>query len=402
VAPGQHKLRAVKPGYQEASAQPVVVAGSDTQVPVSMLPESHTGHVSVHEKNGRTISVYIDGVERGSTPWQGEVEAGQHEIYGRGDGRVTAARPLPVAKGATTEVELVSAPQTARLTIAIDDRKATVTIDGQVVGEGPYDGDVPAGPHVVRVARDGYEQFEKHIVLVEGHPHSETVTLPPVTVIRTGAAGASEPMSGAFGGLLGAFVFEPGGLNGDISSPCAPSIASCSGSTPIGAGLLGYAGYMSKPVGLDVLFGVQADTSSSTVTAMAGGSPVTLGVPRAGGLVALRARLAWQAPEVRLTFAGGVGMAVRAVRLAPDGDFFSLFSGGTQELVYVAPAITLEGAMHWRTSPGTGISLGILFWAENAGSGPELQAPNVLPQPVHVLAGTQAFVLPFLGLEFGP
>jgi hypothetical protein len=400
VAPGAHRLRVSKVGFQDASVEPTAVAGVEMAIPIVLAPELHTGHVSVHERLGRPISVFVDGVVRGPAPWQGEVQPGSHEVSGRGEGLSALAQVVTVGRGASTDVELAAMLVVTRVNVSIADRKGSVFIDGRVVGEGFFDGELPVGPHTLRLARDGYEQFEKDIVLVEGRPYVETVSLAPITIVRGDSSTA--PMHGGYGGVLVDGSFEPDGVHGDLTPPCSPQAAGCTASSPVGFGLLGYAGFAAGVVGLDALFGLQADSGSTTLPAAAPeGSTTRLTLARGGAVGALRARLAWQTPGVRLTLAGGLGVAVRAVRIVQNGTLFDLFTGGSQETTYAAPAVTVEGAVHWRVAPGTALSLGILYWGENAGSG-ILVGAQPLAGNVRALSGTQSFFMPFLGVELGP
>jgi PEGA domain len=400
VTPGTHRLRVSKVGFQDASVEPAAVAGVEVAIPIVLAPELHTGHVSVHERLDRPISVFIDGVLRGPAPWQGEVEPGSHEVSGRGDGLSAVAQVVTVSRAATTDVELQATLVVTRVSVTIVGRKGSVYVDGRVVGEGFFNGELPVGLHTLRLARDGYEQFEKDVVLVEGRPYIETVSLPPITVVQGDSSAA--PMHGGYGGVLVDGSFEPDGVHGDFTPPCSPQAAGCTASSPVGFGLLGYAGFISGVVGLDALFGLQADSGNTTLPAAApAGSTTRLTLARGGAVGALRARLAWQAPGVRLTLAGGLGAAVRAVRIVQNGTLFDLFTGGSQEATYAAPAITVEGAVHWRVASGTALSLGLLYWGENAGSG-ILVGAQPLTGNVRAVSGTQSFFMPFLGVELGP
>jgi hypothetical protein len=400
VTPGSHRLRVSKVGFQEASLEPAAVAGVEVAIPIALAAELHTGRVSVHERSGRPISVLVDGVVRGPAPWQGEVEPGSHEVSGRGDGLSAAAQVVMVSRAATADVELAATLVVTRVNVSIADRKGSVYVDGRVVGEGFFDGELPVGAHTFRLSRDGYEQFEKDVVLVEGRPYVETVSLAPITVVQGDSSTA--PMHGGYGGVLVDGSFEPDGVHGDLAPPCAPQAAGCTASSPVGFGLLGYAGFISGVVGLDALFGLQADSGNTTLpSASPDGATTRLTLARGGAIGALRARLAWQAPGVRLTLAGGLGAAVRAVRIVQNGTIFDLFTGGSQETTYAAPAITVEGAVHWRVAPGTALSLGLLYWGENAGSGILVGAQPLIGN-VRALSGTQSFFMPFLGVELGP
>jgi hypothetical protein len=398
VTPGVHRLRVSKFGFLDCSLQPAALAGVEVAVAVALAPELHTGHVSVRERLGRPIMVLVDGVVRGPSPWQGEIEPGPHEVSGRGDGLVAPAQTVSVSRGATVDIELAAAPLVAHVSVSIADRKGSVYVDGQLVGEGFFDGDLALGGHSVRLARDGYEQFEKEILLVVGKPYVQVVSLAPITVLQGDSS--TPPMHGGYGGLLVDASFEPDGVHGDLTPPCIQA-TNCTASSPVGVGLLGYAGFMSGAVGLDALFGLQADSGSTTLPTTPGATTTRLTLARGGGVAALRARLAWQTPGVRLTLAGGLGVAVRAVRIVQNGTVFDLFTGGSQETTYAAPAITIEGAAHWRVAPATSLSLGLLFWGENAGSGVLLGAQPLVGN-VRALSGTQAFFMPFLGVELGP
>jgi hypothetical protein len=43
-----------------------------------------------------------------------------------------------------------------------------------------------------------------------------------------------------------------------------------------------------------------------------------------------------------------------------------------------------------------------MYWAESAGNGVLLKSGSTLTAPAVVLSATQAMLLPFLGMEFGP
>ena len=267
------------------------------------------------------------------------------------------------------------------------DRRGVIRVDGRIVGECDFRGRLPVGSHVIAIARPGYDPFERTIMLRAGAPFMELVSLTPSLVVRS-PGGSGEAMRGVYGGFLLNASFEPGGLNSQICS--FQGVTHCSVSSPVGGGLFGTFGYMMDPIGLDVLFGVQADAAS--VTATAEGQTATAVIPRIGGLLAGRARLAWQSSAARLTVAAGVGAALRSI---------GLVAAGLDTATYFAPALTLEAAAHVRVARTTAISLGLLFWGENAGHGEQLQV-KPLTSSVVVTRSTQAFFLPFVGMVIGP
>jgi hypothetical protein len=122
------------------------------------------------------------------------------------------------------------------------------------------------------------------------------------------------------------------------------------------------------------------------------GTSATLTIPRLGGIFAVRARVASQGPSFRASLAAGFGVAVR------DVAFVAL---GVDSKTYVSPGVVIDGGLHARFAANTSVSFGLMLWGENAGSGVTLKVPP-LTQPVHVVASTQLFALPYVGVEFGP
>lgn len=266
------------------------------------------------------------------------------------------------------------------------DRQGTIRVDGRVLAEGDYRGRLPVGTHVIVITRPGYDPFEKTIVLRAGQPYVELISLTPSVVIQPPSA-PSEGMRGAFGSFAVGVALEPGGLHSNICS--VPGVTQCSTSAPLGAGLLGSVGYMADPIGVDALIGLQFDAAS--VKASAAGQTASATIPSLGGLFAARARLAWQNAQARFTMAAGIGAAIRSIGLGADG----------LNAKYAAPAITIEGAIHLRFAKTAAFAFGLLFWGENAGRGEEFSIKQLMVSVV-VVRSTQAFFLPFIGIEMGP
>lgn len=311
----------------------VVASGTIETVaagPVQAQPPPSLGQVSIHERASRPIELVVDGVDCGPAPWEGTLEAGPHEVFGRSGALTTPRRSFVVTAGGAVDIVLAAVPRAAA----------------------PLPPPIPAPPSASR------------------------------------SATADETSDrGPYGGVLAQLLLEPGGTGSDACS--APLVTGCSTGAPLGGGLLGYAGYQDGAIGLDALFGFQADATS--INAKVQTQTLAVTVPRLGVLGALRAHLAWHGP-IGLSLAAGVGAAYRDIG----------FVGSSVESVsYFAPAVTLEGAVHVRVGGAAMLSLGLMFWGENAGNGATIKAPP-LTTPVHVARSTQAFVLPTLGLEFGP
>jgi hypothetical protein len=88
-------------------------------------------------------------------------------------------------------------------------------------------------------------------------------------------------------------------------------------------------------------------------------------------------------------------------------------------VAYFSPGVSVEGAVHIRATPTIAIAVGVEMWAENASIGGNNASPpspgrvmlssqpGVAPAPIptpqyHFANGSQIFLGPFLGLQFGP
>ena len=108
-----------------------------------------------------------------------------------------------------------------------------------------------------------------------------------------GARGAPSK-EGPYGGIEAQLLSEPRALtHSDICS--ASGVTNCSTSAPIGGGFAAYAGYTVAPVGIDAMFGFQADAAG--VHGKVAGMAEALTIPRVGGVFAVRGRLAWDSPS---------------------------------------------------------------------------------------------------------
>ncbi|HVJ92253.1 MAG TPA: PEGA domain-containing protein, partial [Labilithrix sp.] len=162
---GPHHVRVTKEGFVPFDRTPHVGGGATATVEVKLVAASSKGKLVVKEKNGKAVRVLLDGVDMGDAPWSGEVEAGQHEVGLRATGLTAIPQKLTVERGKTQEVELVASSSSAPLKIGTSDAKGLIYIDGKLVGEGSFIGEVPAGTHKLKITREGYDPFEEDIVV---------------------------------------------------------------------------------------------------------------------------------------------------------------------------------------------------------------------------------------------
>jgi hypothetical protein len=380
--------------------------------------------------------VVIDGTDVGATPWEGDLPPGSHQVAGRSSTASAAPQTIEVTAGSRTAIDLIPAPIGAHLQVRTSDGKGSILVDGVARGEGAFSGDVPPGPHSVVVTRDGYQRFEKTMPLAERQTWAETVTLQPVgTTGGASAGGAERAFEGIYGGfgLMGGFGV--GGQGTDLETSCSTlGASSCDTPSPIGAGAFGYVGWTWNPVGFELFLAGLYDQNKQTAhfTGQGTSSELPASTPardesfqflRVGGVVALRARASFQNQLLRGSVAGGLGVSYREMFMKRDATATD-GSGRTEAYVpdaigYFSPAISVSAEGQLRLSPTIALAVGLQMWADSASVGGSNSVPPAtgkfltnesgspppaaIPTPgYHLATGPQVFLLPYLGMQFGP
>jgi hypothetical protein len=436
VPVGAHSVRVTKTGFVPfAGDADVTPDGRAVIDAVPLIRQPSQGHLVVHAPGSEPLRVTIDGVDLGATPWEGDVAPGSHEIAGRSSTSAAPAQMVNVNVGDRIAVDLVTAATAAHLQIRTNDGKGQVYIDGIAKGDGTFVGDVSPGPHSVVITRDGYERFEKTVSLAERETWAETVTLKSATVQGASSQAAPRAFEGLYGGFGLVSLFGVGGQGTDLETSCdSLGASSCDTPEPLGGGLFGYVGWTWDPVGFEFMLAGSGDTVQETAHFGGGSTPAAspLAQPprdekftfaRFGGLAAVRVRASLEGRVLRGTVAAGVGFSYKRLIMKRD----TTTTDGTNrqdtyvpqgDVAYVSPAITLEAALHIRILPRIALAVGLEAWADNASvwgtnsaAAPSterfLSAPNQtrapLATPAYELAtGSQVFLGPFVGMQFGP
>jgi hypothetical protein len=433
LSSGPHRVRVTKEGFVPSDQVPNVAPGATTALAVKLAAETSKGRLAVREKSGKAIRVLVDGVDMGDAPWSGEVEAGAHEIAGRGGASVAAPEKVTVERGKTRDVEIVASTAIATLKIGTSDGKGLIYIDSKLVGEGTFTADIPAGTHALKITREGYDPVEEQVELKDKETISRSITMTLSSKIETGPVQKeNRPLEGLYGGfgLLGTLL--PGGMHSSMQKTCDDSkpaeLDSCSGQgSGLGAALTGFLGYHWDPVGVELFMGAQYDQSSPTLNWKDSSVDPGLGpdparkeefsVHRVGGFGVVRIRLTLQGEKLRFSVAGGVGLSYRSVLLTRDttatanAAYKDAFVPGGES--YLSPVLSLEPSLQYRLSPHTALAFGLSLLAESPRAfdqipttkqeGGHRLGPSGLTTPSYDLAtGTQLFIGPFVGMMFGP
>lgn len=434
VAVGTHAVHVTKAGFQPVDASANVPADDKAVVEATMTPVAQQGHVVVHASGTEPLRVIVDGVDVGATPWEGDLPPGSHTVAGRSSSSTAEAQTVQITAGSNTAVDLVSSATAAHLQIRTNDGKGIIYVDGVVKGEGAFEGDVAPGPHTFVVSREGYERFEKSVTLAERQTDAETVTLQPMQAATASSQEGERAYQGIYGGFGLNGMFGIGGMGTSLETNCSTlGAASCDTPNPIGGGAFGYVGWTWDPVGFELaLAGLvdqanqkatfNASPSSSSSPLVPGGTPArteSFSFLRAGGMAAVRARVAFQGRLWRVTAAGGVGFSYRELVMERDATSSTPVAPskyGPFNVGYYSPAISAEVAFQLRVSPTLALAVGAEFWADSASIGGNNQVAATptsspitgsgttpIPTPSYTLAnGAQVMLGPFLGMQFGP
>jgi hypothetical protein len=114
--------------------------------------------------------IYVDGKERGETPSVvSNVRLGSHVIRIVKQGYEPYEEQVKVAEGERKKISASLRMGAGSLFVNTDPSGANIFIDGRSVGASPYEGrDLFSGTHRVKVAREGYGNWEQDVVVEAG------------------------------------------------------------------------------------------------------------------------------------------------------------------------------------------------------------------------------------------
>jgi hypothetical protein len=355
------------------------------------------------------------------------------------------APPPPAATG--------SAP----VKIGTSDAKGMIYIDGKLVGEGSFVGDLPAGQHVLRITRDGFDTFEENIIVTDKEPLARTVTLKLSSNVSTGSVeeAAEERLEGLYGGFNFLMIFTPGGTKGAVQKICenpSAEVTGCQAPDGFGGGLGGFVGYHWDPVGVELFLAAQFDQRKPKVDYVQANTSPGVGpdparheeytLARLGGMGLARARLTLHpAKRIRASFALGAGVVRRVIfyqrdTTSADGSAHDKYVSDTAG--YWSPVVNLEPSIGFKLTKSVTVQAGLQVFfetpatfmsgnpsgvnpqssAENGhqlvtgtitvpgtATSPPLTVPNahgLTTRAQDLASNLQVFIGPFIGMMFGP
>ena len=138
-----------------------------------------TIEVKADEAGARLL---VDGIEIGVTPFLEpiRIDVGRRQLRLLKDGFEAAEKTVDVTRGklASVDFDLQDINKTGTVSVTVDGPKsATVYMDGRELGDAPYNGPVPAGPHTFEARATGYATVQQSAEVVYGDSLSVTLSL---------------------------------------------------------------------------------------------------------------------------------------------------------------------------------------------------------------------------------
>jgi len=437
---GPHSIRVSKAGYETFEKSVKVLAMQALSIEAKLVKDIKTGRVTVKEKTGQKVTVFVDDVERGPAPWTGELSPGAHIVELRGEGLVSARKTIEVAAKSDTEHSLEASVLRGTLRVETLGKKGKIFIDGKEMGaDGVWEGPLPPGAHRVKVTAPGYQTHERLVAVEHGVRTVEAVTLvaiptdpKPIVVAPPPSAPVIDPYRGLYGRLAFFGAFSMTGAGEEARPTCeAPSrpCKSFDAGNPMGAGAALHVGHSWGVIGAEFVGAFLFDFHQMKRNYEGTRSPMALPTTEAGtmtreetwdyyafaGFAGLGGRVTSKDDAVRFTLGlafGGVYRGANVKRSTLDDGW------KPPAATYFAPAIMADAGLLLGTTPGFKMSIGAAAWIDFPGSDVETEGvPGGRPvsanygagtvgaqvdsPPQLLRSGTQIYIGPTLGFQFG-
>lgn len=170
---GDHSVRIVKSLYKTFEQSITISDGKVTTITAALEP--NFAQVTLKADNG--VEIWVDNTKKGTGSWSGKLEIGDHIVECHKASHVSSHHTLTITnQAAVSRTFDPLKPIYGTLNISSTPIGATITIDGEKVGETPMiKSDVLVGKRVVEISMKGYQTKGESVEVVEG----KTVEISP-------------------------------------------------------------------------------------------------------------------------------------------------------------------------------------------------------------------------------
>jgi hypothetical protein len=168
---GHYRLRIEHPDYNPADTELVLEPGKVYLIQMNLSQGEFFGYLRVRSSTPGA-SVYVDDRDagaRGTTPFEGPVVLGPHHVWIERPGFEPVERDIVVGVGEDVVIdEDLARTAEGRIRVIGNLRGATIRIDGDPVGAVPWEGELLAGAHRLRVEATDMKPWEEEVTVERG------------------------------------------------------------------------------------------------------------------------------------------------------------------------------------------------------------------------------------------
>jgi formylglycine-generating enzyme required for sulfatase activity len=173
---GSYSILIQKDKYKDYTEIIQIEEGKTT----SLTPNLEANYVELTLTTSGQSDMYIDGQKLGTGRWRGPLELGEYSIETRQAGHesaYTTIRVVPQSAGQTIALNN-PIPIYGSMVLTTSPADAAVYVDGKKVGTSPVIvNELLIGSHRIRVEKDGYDQQEKTVQIIENQESMLDFTL---------------------------------------------------------------------------------------------------------------------------------------------------------------------------------------------------------------------------------
>ena len=176
LASGEHSVRIVKDKYKPYSTT-VTVRDSET---TTLAPTLSADFATVTLTTASGATIWVNGVEKGSGSWSGELSTGTYIFEARQSGHRSAQISKTIAATPSRQSYAIPAPTPimGSVDITSSPAMADITLDGKAVGTTPVKlNNILVGEHKITVSKSGYQPYTTTVTVAEGNTATVNATL---------------------------------------------------------------------------------------------------------------------------------------------------------------------------------------------------------------------------------
>jgi hypothetical protein len=187
---GDHVVEVRKDGAQPWRQMATIVAGQETKVAATFGAGAGNGSLRVVASEP-DAQIFVDGEDKGRSPAAlPSIQPGDHVVEARKPKFKSVQQTVHIVAGQNALAQLqmdLAPPDRPRAALKVQSTvpNAEVFVDGSSLGRAPVDrNDLDPGKHYIVVHRDGYTDFKREVILIEGQPVALVADLSATGAVR--------------------------------------------------------------------------------------------------------------------------------------------------------------------------------------------------------------------------